>query len=266
MKDLNQIIEISKESVESFQRNGVIKLKDILSEETLNHYGEFISAEVDKYYDREAAFKNQSELYARAFQQISNLWLRNEKIKEFVFSKKLASIATQLMGTKGVRMYHDQALFKESGGGITPWHCDQVYWPLSNENTVTAWIPLQDVSLEMGPLSFAEGSHRKKMGRDFVISQESEDAISVNMKALPYNCSAFDLGDVSFHYGYTMHNAGPNMSKTDRRAMTIIYMDSEMKVAEPRNDAQRNDLQSWLPGLSVGDLCDSELNPVLFAS
>lgn len=26
----------------------------------------------------------------------------------------------------GVRIYHDQALFKSPGGGPTPWHCDQV--------------------------------------------------------------------------------------------------------------------------------------------
>ena len=39
------------------------------------------------------------------------------------------------MGVAGVRMYHDQALYKEPGGGITPWHVDQVYWPVSNNNT-----------------------------------------------------------------------------------------------------------------------------------
>jgi hypothetical protein len=40
-------------------------------------------------------------------------------------SRRLAGIAAQLMGVDSVRLYHDQALFKESGGGRTPWHCDQ---------------------------------------------------------------------------------------------------------------------------------------------
>lgn len=42
-------------------------------------------------------------------------------------------------------MYHDQALFKEPGGGPTPWHQDRFYSPLTTENTVTMWMPLVDV-------------------------------------------------------------------------------------------------------------------------
>ena len=40
--------------------------------------------------------------------------------------------------SKSVRLYHDQALFKEAGGGITPWHQDQHYWPLDTDRTITS--------------------------------------------------------------------------------------------------------------------------------
>jgi ectoine hydroxylase-related dioxygenase (phytanoyl-CoA dioxygenase family) len=266
MSKLDDLITVSEDDIQSFREKGAIKLKNILSPETLKEYKGVISAEVEKRYDRARAFENSPELYARAFQQISNLWVKNEKIKEFVFSKRLASIATQLMGTNGVRMYHDQALFKEAGGGITPWHCDQVYWPLSNENTITAWIPLQATSLEMGPLSFAEGSHKRKIGRDLVISEESEKTISKNIKEMPYMNGPFDLGEVSFHYGYTMHNAGPNNTDEHRMVMTIIYMDSEMRVLEPKSESHKSDLASWMPGLKPGDLCNSELNPLIYSA
>jgi Phytanoyl-CoA dioxygenase (PhyH) len=59
----------------------------------------------------------------------------------------------------GVRLYHDQALYKEAGGGPTPWHADQYYWPLTTDRVVTAWVPLQAVSADMGPLAFAERTH-----------------------------------------------------------------------------------------------------------
>ena len=62
------------------------------------------------------------------------------------------------MEVEGVRLYHDQALFKEAEGGITPWHADQYYWPLSTSKTITYWIPLQAIPLEMGPLEFSAGS------------------------------------------------------------------------------------------------------------
>ena len=44
---------------------------------------------------------------------------------------------------EGVRLYHDQALNKEPGGGYTPWHCDAYYWPVLSDKIVTAWVPLQ---------------------------------------------------------------------------------------------------------------------------
>jgi hypothetical protein len=64
----------------------------------------------------------------------------------------MARIAAKLMDVDGVRLYHDQALYKEPIGGITPWHADEFYWPLSNDNTVAAWIPLLSIPLRWGPL------------------------------------------------------------------------------------------------------------------
>lgn len=69
--------------------------------------------------------------------------------------KRLAQIATDLLGTIDVRLYHDQALYKERGAGFTPWHADQYYWPLASEKCCTAWILLQKTELKMGPLFFA---------------------------------------------------------------------------------------------------------------
>lgn len=43
----------------------------------------------------------------------------------------------------------------ETGGGVTPWHADQYYWPLATDRSVTVWVPLQETPLPMGPLSFA---------------------------------------------------------------------------------------------------------------
>ncbi len=44
---------------------------------------------------------------------------------------------------EGVRVYADQALYKEPHGGYTPWHCDAFYWPLATDKAITAWVPLQ---------------------------------------------------------------------------------------------------------------------------
>ncbi|MBT4502885.1 MAG: phytanoyl-CoA dioxygenase, partial [Gemmatimonadetes bacterium] len=173
----------------------------------------------------------------------------------------------ELLGTRGVRLYHDQALYKEPGGGHTPWHVDQYYWPLSNNNTVTAWVPLQEVPAEMGPLEFSVGSQEIMFGRDLEISDRSEELIAKNLKIsnLPMESSPFDLGEVSFHYGFTFHRAGPNSSDLVREVMTVIFMDRDMELAEPKNKNQQNDWDTWMAGARVGEVIDTPLNPVLYS-
>jgi hypothetical protein len=46
--------------------------------------------------------------------------------------------------------------------------------------------------------------------------------------------------------------------------MTIIYMDAEMRIAEPKNENQHGDLLEWLGSRPVGHLADGPLNPVLY--
>src|SRR5687767_14817703 len=65
------------------------------------------------------------DTYGKAFLQITNLWQKDDGVKRFVFEKKFAQIAAELLGVERVRLYHDQALFKEPGGGHTPWHQDK---------------------------------------------------------------------------------------------------------------------------------------------
>ncbi len=204
--------------------------------------------------------------YEQAFLQIMNLWEQSEVAREFVFGKRLGRIASELMGVNGVRLYHDQALYKEPGGGFTPWHADQYYWPLSNANTVTAWIPLQETPLELGPLEFSVGSHTFEEGRQLAISDESEKKIGRSLKEMnyPLDQSPFALGEISFHAGWTFHRAGANTSNQPRRVMTIIYMEDGIRLAQPKNKNHENDWQRWMPGAVIGDVVDTPLNPVLY--
>jgi len=264
--DIDSEYKLSPEQIARFQKDGYIKLKDVLSADVLEHYGKEITRlvlELSKDYQP----LEKRSTYGKAFLQISNIWTKSDVVKEFVFGEKLARIATELLQADGVRMYHDQALYKEAGGGYTPWHVDQFYWPVSTEKTVTAWIPLHPVPLEHGPLMFSVGSQRIKIGRDLAISDESEKKIDEQLKLsnLPVDETPFDLGEVSFHLGYTFHRAGPNTLPYAREVMTIIYMDKDMRLAEPKNEAQVNDWNGWCPGAKIGEIIDSPLNPIIYS-
>lgn len=263
--ELNAPFVVPADVIESYRQKGYVKLKNVLSPAVLEHYGALIS---DLVITLNTLTKPMAErtTYERAFLQIMNLWREDTEVQEFVFSRRLAQIATDLMGVKGVRLYHDQALYKEPSGGITPWHADQFYWPLVSPKTITIWIPLQETPMEMGPLAFAEGSQNVEIGRDIAISDDSETVLSKALQAqnFPMNDTPFALGEVSFHAGWTFHRAGPNVSDRPRKVMTMIYMDKDQVVMAPRNRFQTADWATWLDHSPVGSTPDSALNPVLF--
>ena len=197
--ELDQPFELTTAQIDSFGSQGFVKLKDVFSPELIQSFGDEITNQVIRLNTNNTPLE-QRTTYGKAFLQIMNLWTQSEIVKRFVFSKRLAKIASELMGVRGVRLYHDQALYKEPAGGITPWHADQYYWPLSSNNTVTAWIPLQAVPMELGPLAFSATSHRFKIGRDLEIGDDSEIKLSKTLleSGLPFVEEPFDMGEVSF--------------------------------------------------------------------
>jgi ectoine hydroxylase-related dioxygenase (phytanoyl-CoA dioxygenase family) len=262
--ELDAPYAVSEKQIAFYRENGYIKLKSVLSPALLEHYRRAISKRVAEL-SADVAPIEQRTTYGKAFLQVMNLWRESAEMKEFVFGKRLARIAAELIGATGVRMYHDQALYKEAGGGITPWHADQYYWPVSSEKIVTAWVPLQDTPLEMGPLAFCEKSHRFQIGRDLEISDESEMTLKEALGAFRTEDSACELGDISFHAGWTFHRAGANSTTRPREVMTVIYMDEHMTLAEPKNKNQIADIARWCPGAEVGQIIDSPLNPVIYS-
>ncbi len=262
---LDEPFLVAEEHINFFKKNGFVKLKNVLSAEAIQYMNDIISSEVKRLNTQHLPME-QRDTYGKAFLQIMNIWVKSPAVKEIVFSKRLAKIAADLMEVSGVRMYHDQALFKEPSGGHTPWHADQYYWPLSTDRAVTVWIPLQKTDMELGPLEFSAGSQQITEGRNLKISDESEAEIQKKLTLRDFKqvVEPFDLGEVSFHMGWVFHRAGPNMTNTMRKVMTIIYMDKDIRLKQPENDNQVADWNTWCPGVPVGEIIDSPINPILY--
>ena len=262
---LHQPFTLTTDQVKFYQKNRFIKVKNVLSKEVIDHFNKVISTRVNEL-NTETTPLEQRSTYGKAFLQLMNLWTGDEEIKKLIFSQRIAKIAADLMQVEGVRLYHDQALYKEAGGGLTPWHADQYYWPLNTDKTITAWIPLQSTPLEMGPLEFSAGSHQIEEGRDLEIGDESETVMMKKLRVTDFLhvIEPFDLGEISFHSGWVFHRAGANTTDKTRKVMTIIYMDKDMILKQPENENQINDWNTWCPGAEIGKVIDTPLNPILF--
>lgn len=264
-KLLSESYTLNPEQINFFAQNRFIKLKQVLDADTLQFFNEAISKKVAAI-NTVTTKVEERDTYGKAFLQLMNLWREDETIKALIFSKRIGKIAAELMQVNGVRIYHDQALFKEAGGGITPWHADQYYWPLETDKTITAWIPLQETPLNMGPLEFSAGSHAIVEGRELAIGDESETLMQQRLRVTDYKhvIEPFDLGEISFHSGWLFHRAGANTSGKMRKVMTIIFMDKNMRLKEPENNNQNVDWETWCPGAKVGEEIDTPMNPVIY--
>jgi ectoine hydroxylase-related dioxygenase (phytanoyl-CoA dioxygenase family) len=259
---------LTEEQVRRFRDDGFIRLPGVFDSPTLDRFEREVSRLVAENNPVAGVPLAERDTYGRAFIQVFNLWRQSEEARRLSFSRRLARIATELLGTGGVRMWHDQALYKEPSGGYTPWHADQQYWPMESGLCVTAWIPLHAVPIEMGPLCFGRGSHLKRIGRDLEISDDSERLIreAISQQGVVEVAEPYAAGDVSFHLGWTLHRAGPNTTDRPRKVHTVIYMDSQMRLAEPRNANQRRDHETWTPSTRIGDVMADPLNPVLYTA
>lgn len=263
---LGEDYALTADQLNDYQDKGHIILRNVATADEISVYEPLISDWVKKLNNHDKPLEER-DTYGKAFIQIGNLWERHEDLARFTLSRRFAKIAAELMGVDGVRIYHDQALFKEPGGGHTPWHQDQIYWPLDTDNTITMWMPLVPISEAVGSMTFASGTHKLGYVNKLQISDESHKTLAQFIDGRGYDkvsYGAMAAGDATFHAGWTMHSAPGNPTQDMRKVMTIIYVADGVRIAEPDSKARSGDLASWFPGLKPGDLAASRLNPLVY--
>jgi ectoine hydroxylase-related dioxygenase (phytanoyl-CoA dioxygenase family) len=269
LPDLSEEYPVSDRQVEEFQRNGHILLRGVASPAEVAAYRPIVGEAVARL-KKETRPLEERDTYGKAFLQIVNLWLKDEGVRRFVFSRRFAGVAARLLQVDSVRLYHDQALYKEAGGGHTPWHQDQYYWPLdtgSAMGSITMWMPLVDASVEMGTMTFASGSHHDGYLGKLEISDESEAYFRRYIQERGFSlvsAGAMAAGDATFHAGWTLHSAPPNTTSRMREVMTIIYYAGGIRILTPDNPHRQADLEAFFPGQKPGEVAATALNPQLY--
>jgi ectoine hydroxylase-related dioxygenase (phytanoyl-CoA dioxygenase family) len=259
-------IEIDERQRAEFAARGHTVVRGLASRAEIDHYRPAIEAGVRRFTAKHAEL-DERDTYGKAFLQVPNLCFFDDMVRAFSFAPRFAKVAADLLGVDGVRLYHDQALFKEPGGGHTPWHQDQTYWPLDTDRTVTMWMPLVDVPAEVGTMTFVDGSHRSGSLGGWVIGDESQEQFAelVHERGLSTSThGAMDAGDATFHAGWTLHSAPANPSDLLRGVMTVIYVADGTRVGEIDSPYRAFDQQVWLGGAATGELVGGDRNPLLW--
>lgn len=252
-----------------YQEKGWVLLRGLATPDEVAAYREVITRVTQEVAQRYKPLEER-DTYGKAFIQVGNVWLRDDAAKGFTLARRFAKVAAELMAVDGVRLYHDQALYKEAGGGFTPWHQDQQYWPLDGVRCTTLWMPLVNCDAAMGTMRFASGSQALGYLGPLNISDDSETRLAnlVAERGFPIE-EAGDMaaGDATFHNGWTLHGAPGNASPDRcREVMTVIYYEDGAVISVPDSPQREGDLRGCFPGQKPGERAGTEINPVLYSA
>ncbi|MBU1820361.1 MAG: phytanoyl-CoA dioxygenase family protein [Bacteroidetes bacterium] len=264
---------LDAEQIQSYQENGFLVVEDFLSADELAFWREAVDEAITnrkgkKLPDRASVYgkgdEKDKDYYDKVFDQMINLWMDNEKVRQLMVNEHIGKMAAELAGVDGIRIWHDQALVKKPWANPTSWHLDTPYWSFSDRRAISIWVALDDATLENGCLFFIPGSHHtttfenpgigKNMGAifDFYPEFRATRSVAAPMKA----------GSCSFHNGLCIHGAHANMTPGQRRAMTCAYMPD----GNTFNGIQNILSDEQVARLNVGDLLNDERqNPLIYS-
>lgn len=257
------LLSMNEDLKNRFNEDGFVVVKDLLKPSEIEFYREVIKEAIKerKLLD-ERELKDKS-IYEQSFIQCQNLWEDYKEIRQLTFHQKICEIAAYLLDENAIRIWHDQALVKESGGRETDPHHDQPYWPIKESKTITAWIPMCEVNENNGQLGFYAGSHKKDDKRFIDIFSgkvdEEEFVKETNLESIKVSYQKMNIGDVSFHHGLTFHRAKPNRSKEDRVVHTAIYFADGCTRGDDKFHFSVD-----RPNIKVGEMIDSDVTPIAY--
>ncbi|WP_018616753.1 phytanoyl-CoA dioxygenase family protein [Segetibacter koreensis] len=192
-------------------------------------------------------------------------WRITKGLHDVLWNPAFIIAASQLLGDKPVRFWHDQIFYKPAKqGGVVAWHQDYSYWtrtkPIAH---ITCWCALDDATEENGCLQYIPGSHKWGLLPKPVIAGDLHgirEFLSEEQKKQFDNAQFAPLkaGEAIFHHSLTLHGSGENKSSRPRRAFVInAFADG---VVSDSNEP----LLAGVPVVPKGQKMEGQFFPLLF--
>lgn len=220
---------------ECYRRDGFVHAQGLIPPAELAGLTQAVDEAVAKRKRHDTRSLDEKTPYEQSFIQCQYLWEDFPGIRGLTFHQKLGEALGALLGAEKVRLWHDQALYKEAGGRETEAHQDHAYWPIAEEDTITAWIPLIPVDEVTGCMGYVPGSHRAELEFVDIFRGAGEGQALLDRQSAPPVFVPAQPGDVLFHSGRTVHMAKANRSDEMRRVYTAIYFKDGCTRAGERN-------------------------------
>jgi hypothetical protein len=125
---------------------------------------------------------------------------------------------------------------KKPGARAASWHQDHAYWqPEFDYKALGVWLPMHDVSVEMGAMQFIPGTHKRGL-----VPHRQEDAPEHNVLTVvnPPDPATIvpcplKMGGCTFHHAETWHYTAPNTTDQVRMAWPMEFQIAPTRRAVP---------------------------------
>lgn len=157
--DIEEVGVVTPEQIQRFKQDGFFVWPEVFSAAEIDAIRRLCDGFDDEYEHTLAQIGSQGISRAGEIAFTAHLAARSPELARFVVSPPFIDIVTTLIGPD-VSLYWDQTVYKRPETARDfPWHQDNGYTPIVPEQYVTCWIPLEDISLDMGPVWVLPKSH-----------------------------------------------------------------------------------------------------------
>lgn len=252
----------SAAQIDAFRRDGFVVVPDLLSAEEIERYGAAVDEAVASRKSWDGRALAEKSRYEQSFDQCINLWEDFPAVRGLTFHARILACASALLGVERLRLWHDQALYKEAGGRETDAHQDQPYWPMLETDAITAWIPFDGSTVDGGAMAYIPGSHHfgvRKFVNIFFDEKPYDIVNGPEGRGVAPQWVEVPRGAVAFHHSLTIHLASANRTARTRRVHTmILFRDGSTRSTQlPHPSVERAQI-------AVGAPIDSVFTPLVW--
>lgn len=277
--------DITAAEIEQYQREGFVKLENIISLDWIDLLRETIEEMVESgvlnstHYDarNKAMRASGANILSDAdgeptgrFFMSNDKWREVPNLRKICLHSPLPAIAAQLFRSSKINYLIDQVFMKEAGSlNRTAFHSDESYFNCTGEKCATFWIPVDVVDRANGAMGYVPRSHlwHTPFKRNVFLSQDvdptstGEQIPDIEGNEAKYGVVYLESapGDILIHHYRTLHGSTGNVDSTRvRRAGALRYGGEDLRYFERMPNAMVS------RELQPGDPMDSAAFPVVW--
>ncbi len=268
-KEIWKKYKLTDEQVAFFNEYGYLSNIKILEEHQIEQLRKELKELTDPSHPKNDLFyefhSNQSENPETAIFHSLGHWRITEGFHDILWNPRFVVAASQLLGTKAVRFWHDQLFLKPAKhGGVVAWHQDYSYWTRTTPmQHLTCWIGLDDATTENGCLHYIPKSHKWPLldtisltgdmdGLDTLLNEEQKAEYAKKVAI------EMPMGYGTFHHPLMVHGSYENKSSIPRRAAVLnVFADGTVSNSD-------EEMMKGVTIIKKGKKMEGQFYPLLF--